>query len=113
MYFTYLFECIGSFVCIPEQFSAKGALDLFNFLFREERDGNAGRVYFSFSWYVGCAVDVDKGKVTALIGKIAESFFVDVFEYVGENCCDIFAVFVVVVNYVVGLLEDLEKFCYL
>jgi hypothetical protein len=112
MYFAYFFEGIGSFVGIPEQLSAKGALDFVNFLFQEQRDGNAGRVNFSLGWYVGCAVDVDKGEVAALVGKIAESFFVDVLEYVGENCCDVFAVFVMVVYYVVGLLEDLEKFGY-
>lgn len=54
-------------------------------------------------------VDIDEGEVTALIGQIAKTTFVDIFKDARQDSCDIRQVFLMVVDDVVCLFKPLEE----
>ena len=57
-------------------------------------------------------VNINEVKIGALIGHVAKSFPIDIFEHIGENSIDVGSIFLVIVDDVISFLEHFEEFSY-
>ena len=112
MNFTDLLEGKNSLKSISHELPSQRTFNLLNlFLIKQS---NRYIIVFNDAFFLDVlrVVDIDESKIAALIGKMAKPLFIDISEYVGQNSSNIIFVLGMVVDDVIGLLENLQEFCY-
>ena len=106
---TNLFEAVSAFIGVEKQSSGKLAFYSIDLLIGKDSDGYWRLENVVARVYIGGVFDIDKSVVIAAVSQIAGALEVDILKNAGEQPNDISSVSLVIVDDVVGFLDNFEK----
>ena len=112
MHFIYFLQSKNSSKGIFHQLTSKRTLNALNFFLGKHSDRYMSLVDPDSILNLFSIVNINEVKIGALIGHVAKSFPIDIFEHIGENSIDVGSIFLVIVDDVISFLEHFEEFSY-